>query len=539
MTLKGLLTSKKILALGALLALPLFVALPGAARGGSEYDTSQDIELVTGDMDNIKVKNLTRISITDPDVADISDTKPDDVLVMAKKPGQTVFFIWDDYGKRTVIVRVVEEDMGLVKMRISKLLQKANIKGVNLEENALEGRVVVSGELEEEQRDLLEKILEPFDEKILNLIKEKVYTDQIQIDMQITELDTTDLAGLGLNWFNDTGQSAFKLLYSETAPVTDGSIGDFFKVGDFNRATAMLATVSAFVQEGKARVLSKPRLVVVSGKEASFLVGGEIPFLDTTLSASGGQQTTSTTFKEYGVNMTITPTIKNGKIEIDLSVDVSDPDGTVTSTNGQAFSTRTASTHLNLNDGQTIILAGLIKKNKSQEVKRLPFISKVPVIGMMFRAKTTNAKDTELVISLTPTILRDNQPANPKPTVQKASQEDESADSNSWAGNESSPMNAYAQVLQNQISSAVHYPYEAKENGWEGTVKLDLRILKDGTLANVAIQQSSGYDVFDQDALNTAKMLAPYPPFSSDMDNEDVEVVVPIVYSQKALPRTR
>ncbi len=529
-----------MLASGFLLALPLIVALPGAVRGGTgEYDASQDIEMVKGDIESIKVKNLSRVSLTDPEVADISDAKTDEVIVMANSPGQTVLFLWDDFGKRSVIIRVVEEDMNLVKTRILKLIQKAEIKGAVLEENTLEGRVVISGEVEQEQLDRLEKILGPFDEKILNLVKEKIYEEQIQIDMQITELATTDSNSLGFNWDFGTGTSNnFNMTYEETKPVTDGSVGDFFKIGEFNRTNSIVAAVNAFVQEGKARVLSKPRLVVASGKEASFLVGGEIPFLNTTLSASGGSQTTSTTFKQYGVNMSITPTIKDGKIETDLNVEISDPDGTVSSSIGTAFTTRSASTHLNMYDGQTIVLAGLIKKNVSKDVKRIPFISKVPIIGLFFRSKSTNDKDTELVISLTAVILKDKKPAKPKPksVAQKAPQEDQMGPSG--IDSEPSAINSYAQVLQNQISSAVNYPYEAKENGWEGTVKLNLRILKNGTLANADLKQSSGYDIFDQDALNTAKMLAPYPSFSSDMDNEDVEVVVPIVYSQKTLPRS-
>jgi pilus assembly protein CpaC len=496
----------------------------------SDY-SPQDIEMVVGDIQSVKVKNLTRLSITDPSIADISDAKGDEVLLMARRSGQTLLFLWDESGKRSIVIRVIEEDMSLVKARILALIKKAEIPGLTLEENNYEGRVVITGEIEEDDQAKLDKILTPFDDKIINLTKQKVINDQIQIDMQITELNASDTRGLGFNWYNDSSQSAFKLLYQESNLNSQGNFADLFKIGEFNRTTAMLASVNAFVTEGKARVLSKPRLIVVSGKEASFLVGGQIPFQSTTLSTSGGQQTTETVFKDYGVNMTITPTIKNGKIEVDLNVEVSDPDGSI-SGNSTAFTTRTATTHLNLADGQTIVLAGLIKKNKSQEVKRLPFISKIPVVGLLFRAKSTGDKDTELVISLTPTILKSlveaqiaaaSAPAVPKaqavvPAVNYAS---------------SSDPHDYAQALQKKISSAINYPYEAKENGWEGTVKISLRILKDGTLAEATIRQSSGYNTFDQDALNTAKVLAPYPAFSSDMDMDELVVVVPIVYSQK------
>lgn len=524
----------KILTIIAVFALPILTMGHGEVRA---YDDSQDVEMVKGDLQNVKVKNLSRVSIVDPGIADISDAQTEEVTIMGKQPGQTVMFIWDDDGKRAVTIRVVEEDLELVKARIARLIQKAEIKGVSLDTNSLEARVVVTGSLEEDDKEKMDKILEVFDDSVINMLKEKVYGEQIQIDVQITELNESLTKSIGFNWGTGTTGSDFTLSYKETLPSTDGSIGDFFKIGDFNRTTAMISAVNASIKEGKGRILSKPRLVVVSGKEASFLVGGEIPFKTTTLNSTGGTVTQETTFKQYGVNMTITPTIKNGKIEIQLNVEVSDVDASNASRDEVAFLTRTATTHLNLNDKQTIVLAGLIKKSKSNEVKRLPFVSKIPVVGLLFRSNSTPTpnQDTELVISLTPTILKD----------MMSEEKIETAENKTAVRKKATPVNimpaegnqlisaGYAQELQNKISSAINYPYEAKENGWEGTVKLGLHILKDGTLANVSIKESSGHSIFDEDAVNTAKILAPYPTFSSDMTGEDVVVVIPIVYSQK------
>lgn len=535
MTANRFLSKYKVCMLIILFVLPLMLINRGEAKN---YDDSQDIEMVKGDLQSVKVKNLVRVSITNPDIADISDAQTEEVMIMAKQTGQTVMFIWDDAGKRSVIIRVIEEDLALVKARIAKLVQKAEIKGVSLDENTLEGRVVVTGALELEDKEKMDKILEVFDEKVINMIKEKVYGEQIQIDVQITELNESLSKSVGFNWGTDSSANSFALSYKETLPTTNGKVDDLFKIGDFNRASAIINKVDAFIKEGKGKILSKPRLVVVSGKEASFLVGGEIPFKKTTTNSTGGSATEETTFKQYGVNMTITPTIKNGKIEVDLNVEVSDVDASNASGSSVAFVTRNATTHLNLNDGQTIVLAGLIKKSKSSEVKRLPFISKVPIIGLLFRSNSTPTpnQETELVISLTPTILKDMMSSEKIVTkVRVPENSTKTAVTNSLPSQEKQIISAgYAQALQMKISSAINYPYEAKENGWEGTVKLGLHILKDGTLANVTIKESSGHTIFDEDAVNTAKILAPYPPFSSDMTGEDVVVVVPIVYSQKS-----
>lgn len=521
-------------------ALIIMMILPLVFINIKVYAASEDIEMITGDLETVKVKNLARLSITNPDIADISDAQADEVTLMAKEPGKTILFIWDDSGKRAINIRVVDEDLTFVKARIEQLVRKAEIRGVTVDENSLEGRVIVTGALEEEDKEKMDKILEAFEDTVINMLKQKVYQEQIQIDVQITELNESLTRNLGFNWGTGTdgvGTNDFALAYQETLPTTDGGFKDLFKIGDFNRAQAIVSTVNAFIKEGKAKVLSKPRLVVVSGKEASFLVGGEIPVKSTTLNNTGGAVTEDITFKQYGVNMTITPTIKNGRIEIELNVEVSDVDASNAQGDEVAFLTRNATTYLNLADRQTIVLAGLIKRSKSDEVKRIPFVSKIPVVGLLFRNNSTPVpnQETELVISLTPTILKDMMLPEKVETNGKISTvSNKTSTPKAMPPQDKQIISAgYAQALQTKISSAINYPYEAKENGWEGTVKLGLHILRDGTLANVTVKESSGHTIFDEDAVNTAKILAPYPSFSSDMAGEDVVVVVPIVYSQK------
>src|SRR3989338_7910420 len=96
----------------------------------AEDEQAQNIDMVTGDLETIEVKNLTRLSITDPEMADVSDAKLDKVLILAKKPGQTAIFLWDDDGKRALTVRVAGEDLKTLKERISNVMIRAGINGV-------------------------------------------------------------------------------------------------------------------------------------------------------------------------------------------------------------------------------------------------------------------------------------------------------------------------------------------------------------------------------------------------------------------------
>ena len=531
--------------------------------------------MVAGDIETVPVNNLTRVSVTNPEVADISDAQSDKVSLLAKKAGETVLFLWDTAGKRNIKVRVVNEDLKAVKDRVQKVLNEANINGITLEENLDIGKVVVSGALAKEDKARMDDILQPYSDNLLNLVKEEKNEDLIQVDMQVIEISTTLEKNLGILWGNTstttgTGGSSsgssgssngnsgqIGLGYQETLPSSNGKIGDLFKIGKFYRQTPLEATVNALIQEGKARLISKPRLVVVSGKEASFLVGGEVPIETTTLNTTGNTLTQTTTYAQYGVNMTVTPTIREGKIDVLLNVDIRDidPAHSASSSSGIAFVTRTAQTNLFMDNKQTIALAGLIKYTDSEQLTEVPFLSKIPIMGALFRNRNTPTQDsnTEMVIILTPTVLTskkftDKQIVLPTPSEGALYRQIDSKYAHegqpAWpvvkpqpivfkGSSEVLPVTvAYARMVQERISRAIIYPPAAMGNILAGTVKLKLHILKDGSLDSEEIMESSGSDILDQDAMQAAKTAAPYEAFTMGMDQEDLIFTIPIVYNK-------
>ena len=530
----------------------------GGAYAFTEEGAYNEIQVLKGDIETIRTSNLKRVSITDPTIADINDARAKAVEVIGLEAGQTVLFIWDDMGKRTVVIRVVTEDLGLVKRRVQSLLESAEVTGLMISENNYEGKVVISGSVPDQKADVLKKLLEPLGDRVINLTQKEKIEDLVQIDMQVTELGTTLTKELGVDWGTDTATSEhFASTFTENLPKTNiphqnGSFKDLFKVGDFSRTPALVAAVNALIVEGKATVLSKPRLVVVSGKEARFLVGGQVPIKSVTTSGTGNASTENTTFKDYGLSMSITPVIENGKmVNVLLSVEISEIDASNPSPDGIAFLTRTAQTQLVMEDRQTIVLAGMIKRRDGEQIRRVPFLGSIPLVGALFRSKKTptpNA-ETEVVISITPTILHAAQdkpearrpvmerpvlkeepvaapaPRIPNPVISKAVEVPAVA-STAGTGSE-----GYALSVQQKILSAIAYPYEAQEKGWEGTVKLTLILQRDGTLQSVVVKDSSGYELFDQDAVNTAQILAPYAAFPSGIEADEMTVTIPIVYS--------
>jgi pilus assembly protein CpaC len=527
----------------------------------------EEVQLIRGDMATVQGKGIVRVSITDPNIADIPEApKPDQVAVMGKAPGQTVLFVWDESGKRAVLIRVVEEDLDLVKMRLEKILATADFKGLLVETNAYEGKVVVSGYIPEARMEELAKITDTMDQQVINMVKKEQINDLIQIDMQVTELGSTLTKELGVDWATGTqtisGSTATTTtggtlapFIGEILPDQTGKPLDAFRLGKWYRTTnsALVAKINMLVQEGRARILSKPRLVVISGKEAKFNVGGEIPIRSSTTTASaGGTTSTTVSYKEYGVTMVVTPTLRDGKIDILLNVEIRDIDGSKPAGDSDvAFLTRTATTQLFLDDRQTIVLAGLIKKRDSLQVNKVPFLSGIPILGMLFRSQKTPSanEDSEVVISLTPTILSSaskkpfqadvqgagneaNVPAIPA-VDQRRTQDMPVISKNvvSLPVTVPAEMAAYAKTVQERISLAVVYPQQAQQNGWQGTVRLSLVIRSDGTLKEAYVRDSSGYDVLDQDAVNTARMATPYAPFPANISRDEIALTIPIVYS--------
>ncbi len=639
----------------------LVISSSSHAQSGAPIDSQKisEIYLLQNDLESVKVYSLSRVAISNPDITDMVNVTDQELLLVGKTPGQTTIFIWDEYGKRSLVVHVFGEDLDRIKARIEKLLVASKIKGVSLEVNKTEGKVVVTGEITEEQNAKVDPILAPFSAQLMNMLEVEKNEDLIEIEAQISELTTSLSETLGIDW-----TSAIK--YAEDVPTFDGSIGDLFKIGDFSRTTQLVATVNALITQGKGRVLSRPKLVVKNGQEASFLVGGQIPIQTRTTTTTLGASSTITdhvAYQSYGVSLTITPTIKREKIDLDLSVDVSDIDAANSTGGNVAFTTRNATTSLYLNDGQTIVMAGLIKQNKGEIVKKVPFVGEIPIVGMLFRSKTISPDtSTEMVISLTPTILKQSdwkkkdsdskqtseepssetktpenkseplpaastteekkeavnesmanqqtQPplatdavtseakqdepspispvkdtekvavvtnANEEPAAVNALTEQSPADhqpvdnssqeSNNRNQKEASseasqlPANAtveiptkegvlkklsatdvnsdvvvsYVKMVQQRIAKAATFPYEAKEKGWEGTVKLKLHLQSDGTLNEALVKESSGQNIFDKDALNTAQILAPYPPFPPELKLQELIITIPIIYSQKLL----
>ena len=525
-------------------------------------DETGVIRLYMGEVKLLPVSNPTRIAVGNPAVADVTNAAKNEITISPKAPGKTTLVVWDNFGEQDYQVKVFAEDMAAVKARIDNLLSKVNLPDVKAQAEEDEGKVVLSGKVKSaEEKARLDLVLGGLKAKIIDLVQVKEDERAVEIDVQVLELDKDASTQLGFTWpsqINITEMGSPGIPVTGAVSVVQGatpstsytttpgqtSWGKLFRVLDLSR-DAFTLTIDALQRDGKARILSRPRLACQSGKEAELLVGGEKPTFTTDVASAGGEGT-EVEYKEYGIKLRIRPTVTDDfRIKVALNVEISEVGqaetiGTTTSVTAKAYplTKRNISTEMFLNDGQTLSIGGLIKQKEEISNRSVPFLGKLPVLGFIFRSKTTSAGggygergDTELFITLTPTLINPA-PVEPKKTEPSVVAAPAPVVTQEVASTYELPENIknYASLVQKRIIENINYPTSAKAAGFQGTVKLGLRLTYLGELTDVSVRSSSGYTALDDDAIATAKKITSYPPFPPTVTEKDIWVDIPITY---------
>jgi type IV pilus assembly protein PilQ len=247
---------------------------------------------------------------------------------------------------------------------------------------------------------------------------------QVMLEARIIEVSTDDLKELGIDWdlLNRQGTVIVEGLPAPSPPQSPpGTLGyipsspgtrDFYKLRAVSRqAKAFQVAIDALIRDGNARVLANPKIATLNGKEATMLIGSRIPFVvqSTVFAGGGAAPTQEIQREEVGIKLRITPLINaDGYITTEINPEVSSVVGFQGANNDlPVISTRQASTTIRLKDGNSVIIGGLLSEEKTVTTTRVPLLGQIPVIGAIFthHRSTTNKKD--LVIEVTPRILRD------------------------------------------------------------------------------------------------------------------------------------
>jgi pilus assembly protein CpaC len=387
--------------------------------GQQEAQQPRKLQLVTGKSVILKTEEpVKRVSLADPAVASIILLSPVEIYVTAKAAGTTNMILWQDTKVAAIYDLEVTYDISRLKQKIHQLLPDETQLRVYATHNSitLAGRVSSAASLS--QILSLAEAYAP-EGKVRNLT-EVGGVHQVMMEVRVAEMDRSVTKRLGIN-FNYTrggefGVSALgglsKLVKPAEANLMAGPLG--LAVSDtvnalfrFNRGnTTWTGLIDALKGDGLVKILAEPTLIALSGKTASFLVGGEFP-----VPVPSGDGDISIEYKPFGVGLSFTPTVlSDKKINIDVSPEVSELDfSNALQISGYVvpgLTARRASTVVELADGQSFAIAGLLKETMRDAISKFPGLGDIPILGMLFRSREFQKNETELVIIATPHLVK-------------------------------------------------------------------------------------------------------------------------------------
>ena len=502
-------------------------------------EVSDDIFLVIGEIKILEVYSPQRVSVRNPEIADIDSVSSKEIILVAKMAGSTTLIVWDRDGEKTFNITVYDQNPDALRKRLEKTInERLGMEEVYFRKNDANGKIMVIGEVTAAEKAQVETIFGPFSESIDNLLVVKEAHQMVEVDCHILELTKSFSEAFGLNWTGTSGSSPTAAT-TVTSPAvgTAGKLTEIFRLVDFTRP-ALEVQLMAAVNEGKGKILAKPKLLCLSGEEASFLVGGEVPVVKVTSSSAGDTVAEDVEYKEYGVKLNIQPVVlDNDDIKLNLTTEVKElsTEGQYTREDGttvKAFATRSTSTVLRLKPNQAVIISGLFKdKVTKDDISKVPGLGNIPILGALFRSKDYQDNQTELVISLVPRLINSGEKKEDNSIIAKreAPSRKKFKVEPRYLSEEAS-LNHYILEVQKTLFQSLDYPRLAQEAGWQGSVKIKLHINSAGELLGVKISESSGYLSFDDNVLKIAESLSPYPPFPSDIELKDLWIDIPIVY---------
>lgn len=520
------------------LSLVFFLLCGTAAQADIWGDNYEDeIVIVVGQTHSLPAYSPTKVGVAEPDIADIVTVDAGGVTLLGKSPGRTNFFVKDSSGDITYNLRVIPEDMNYLIKSVKEAIDNINLSGIEIKPVEDEGKVLLTGTVRTvEDKERLTAALGKVAPKVTNLIMVEEAT-LVEIGVEVLELTTGATKELGFS-------VPRSITVSETARDEDTSLRQSFAVGSLSR-NSFEWKLDLLENEGKATILARPNLVCQSGKEAEFLVGGEMPVFSTKVAASGGSGT-EIEYKEYGIKMKISPIVTpSERIELGIEIEISElgesysiGSADTTTASAYAVKTREITTSLHLSDGETLAIGGLIRKASSEDLQKFPWLSDVPILGKFFTHRThtqgsgaTAKGDTELFITLTPRVVfSKNAETETGEKTEKGEfilqeQEKERRDI-------PKELQDYVLEVQRKILTNITYPASLVGTGWEGNIVLAIIIDETGTLKETQILKESGYKIFDEQALNLVKSLS-YAPFPFDAPLRELRIEVPIVYREK------
>lgn len=350
---------------------------------------------------------FTEIVVGNSGVADVFPLTENSLYIQGRASGFTNVALYNDMNELLGVIDIrVRRDFGELQDEIRRVVPSANVTVSNVN-----NRIRLSGTVKDnvDLRRVLSLANQYTEEAVLNSLR-VADAQQVQLDVRILEVERNNSRGVGTNL---TGTDDDGIVFS-TSP--GGGIAPFgTAVGELLEisGTRVDLVINALESKGLARRLANPTLTTTSGIEANFVVGGEVPISVTTRD-DNGNVSTSTGYREYGVRLNFRPVVlDDGLISLEVRPEVSDLDPSLTVNGQPAFISRKAETTVSLRDGQSFAIAGLLQANNSRNVDQVPWLGQVPILGVLFKSTEFQKRESDLVILVTPRLVRPASPDEP------------------------------------------------------------------------------------------------------------------------------
>jgi len=378
---------------------------------------------------------LRRVLVGNSTVVNTTTTAPNEVVVTAAAAGSSSVIIWQEDNQSRILEVFGDLDVSLLREAVGR-----NFPNEPIEVEAEESRVVVSGIAS--SQPIAEQILKmaaPFSKEVVNSVRIAPPSPQKQILLKVrfAQVDRAKLTALGINLFNTPGTKFFGSTGTQefappqlanpvngvNGPSSTIGLSDLLNVFLFRPDINLGATIKDLEQQNVLQILAEPNLLAANGETAKFLAGGELPY-PVVSGAVSGTSTVTIEFKPFGVKLEFTGFIEDqNTIRLKVFPEVSSLDFSNSVTiNGfvlPAIATRHAETVVELRNGQSFGIAGLLDRRVTAQYSKVPGIGDIPILGLLFRSKSIDRTNSELVVIVTPVIVEPAsvqgvQPSTPK-----------------------------------------------------------------------------------------------------------------------------
>jgi pilus assembly protein CpaC len=384
---------------------------------------------------------LRRVSVTDSPAASAVIVSPRQVLIHGLQAGSVTLLVWDENERSCSYTVHIDPDLTVIKDTVRMVFPSESF-----EVTQSGAALILTGHVS--SKDIAEKIVtlaQTQSRNVVNMLQTTDGREAVLLQVRFAEVDRAAIQQLGMNLFSTGAANTLASVTTQQFGAMNGNIGaippnvrrgsdvpnptivsggignpvestpavfglnDLLNVFVFRPDLNLGAAIKALQQKNILQILAEPNVLALNNTEASFLAGGEFPFPVVQSAATGNSITIA--FKEFGVRLRFTPQLQSdGMIRLKVSPEVSALDFsnalTVSGFLIPALSTRRADTQVELRDGQSFAIAGLIDNRLTEVVSKVPLLGQVPILGKLFQSVAQNRSKTELLVVVTPKLVR-------------------------------------------------------------------------------------------------------------------------------------